>query len=149
MRLWSTVTTLAIVVSVGATACGGGGARPSSTSASQADRARAAEHLQGRWVLVEFRPEQPLEPMLAGLLAAQLGKLAITFQGNVADIQGVGIAARRSFEVTEAAGDGAKIVLRDPDGTSYDVLGSFQGNAVAFTALTAPWRGTGRLIRAQ
>jgi hypothetical protein len=142
------VTALAIAASVSATACGGGN-RGSSASAAEADRARAVDRLQGRWVLVEFRPEQPLEPMLAGLLSAQLGTLTITFQGNAADIQGVGIAARRTFQVVEAAGDGAKIVLRDPDGTSYDVLGTLQGNAVAFQALTAPWRGTGSLIRAQ
>jgi len=147
MKLWLTWVLLATVAVATVAGCGGAGA--SGASAADADRARAADRLQGRWVLVEFRPEQPLEPMLAGLLAAQLGALTLTFQGGSADVQGVGIAARRTFRVTEAAGDGARIVLSDPDGTSYDVLGTFQGNAVAFTALTAPWRGTGRLIRSQ
>jgi hypothetical protein len=128
-------------------AVGCGGSRSSASDAATVDRGRATDRLRGRWLLVDYRPEQPLEPMLGALLGAQLGRLVVTFDGQTFTAEGTGFRAQRSYEVTEAAGDAAHLVLRDETGVRYDVQGNFVGGELQFHAETSPWQGSGLLRR--
>lgn len=136
------------VLSLTAVAGCGGSQGPSASAADQ-DRARAAERLLGRWLLVEYRPDQPLEPMLGALLGAQIGRLTATFDGQMLTAEGTGFRTQRAYSVMDAAGDGAHLVLRDPAGVTYDVLVTFRGPELNFQARTSPWQGTGRLQRVE
>lgn len=115
---------------------------------SYADEVSAAHHeLLGRWVLVHYEPEEPLEPMLANLLSSQFGVLKLEFDGQRLRADGVGVSTQRDYQVLEAHGPQFRIELRDPDGVTYDVAGMFQGNELTFVSRTSPWRGRGKLRR--
>lgn len=113
------------------------------------DVGRAAERLQGEWVLTSFQPAQQLEPMLATLLAAQMGKLTVTMRAGAMSVRGVGVQADRSYRVVQATEDGFSAEVTDQTGVTYQVTGEFRGLDMAFTAHTDPWRGTGRLHRSR
>jgi len=125
----------------------------SSSSAPPADAAQiaigdTAARLEGEWVLVEFQPDAPLEPMLATLLQAQMKQLRVRFHAGSMKVEGVGVAADRTYRVTQAAADGFSLTVVDPTNVEYRAIGAFQGNLLSFTSLTDPWRGHGRLQRA-
>ncbi len=145
MNFWNicgaTVTATALV------ACGATGAPPDTP---EQKIARASERLRGSWLLVEFRPEEQLEPVLASLLSVQIGRLTVILDGTNFVAQGVGVRASRQYVVNMATSNGdftATIV--DPMGVKYGVTGAFQGQDVVFTSQTSPWRGSGRLQRAE
>jgi hypothetical protein len=125
--------------------CGSSSAPPPDT-ARQAI-ADAGSRLQGNWTLVEFQPAQPLEPMLAQLLNAQMNQLVVTFQAGSMHVEGPGVSADRGFALTSAAADGFSATITDPTNVAYQVNGAFQGQDVGFTSLTDPWRGQGKLRR--
>lgn len=127
--------------------CGGGGnSRP--TDAAEVARSQTVARLQGRWVLVDFRPEQPLEPMLASLLAAQLGAMTLDVSGQQLTATGLGLQAQRTVTVTQVVGDQVTLAILDQNRLDYEISGSFYGDEFQFAALTPPWRGQGRLKRA-
>jgi hypothetical protein len=130
------------LVAAGSLACGG---KRGSNSAD--DVSSVNQDLLGRWVLVRFQPEQALEPMLANLLNAQLGVLTLEFNGQLMKAHGVGLNTERAYQVVEAKGPQFRLVLRDPDGVTYDVAAVFQGAEIEFISQTSPWRGRGRLRR--
>lgn len=125
--------------------CGGSQGKP--RDASAASRAVAKSRLQGKWVLTSFQPEVPLEPMLQGLLAVQIGHLQVTFDDNQIAAVGPGVSATRQYAVTDAAFNRVKVIVYD-EGLPYQVEGEFRGNQLLFHASTSPWRGTGQLDRA-
>jgi hypothetical protein len=84
---------------------------------------------------------------MAQLLAAQMGRLQVTFDGAVAVVQGVGVQARRTYRIVESDGHRSKIILYDDAGMPYEVTATQQGNQLIFQAYTAPWRGLGTLQR--
>lgn len=110
-------------------------------------RARAADRLQGEWVLTDFRPTPPLDPMYQPLLAAQLGQLTLTIRPGTMGVKGVGVQGERSYRVVDATDEGFSAVLTDTAGAEYQLTGMFRGLDVDFVAHTAPWRGSGRLHR--
>jgi len=142
LRLRSAAAPLVLLSLFG---CGGGSA--ASGDPASAEVAAAAGRLEGEWLLVDFRPKQTLEPMLAALLQAQLNQLTITLHDGTLTAQGIGISAERSYKLTYAAADGFSAQLIDPTNVAYTVSGGFQGIELAFTSETDPWRGTGRLKR--
>jgi hypothetical protein len=146
-RLIGHLARLFVVVALSATACSS-----SSTSAPPPDTAQvavadAAARLEGRWVLIEFQPDAPLEPMLATWLASQMNQLHVTFHAGSLRIEGVGVNVSRDYRVTQAAADGFSLTIVDPTNVEYRSTGAFQGNVIAFTSLSDPWRGHGRLQR--
>ena len=147
MRTRFLASGLAIILLQAGAGCGG--SRSSASDAAAIDRTRAADRLRGHWLLVDYRPEQPLEPVLGAMLAAQLGRLVVTFDGQSFIAEGSGFRAQRSYEVTDAAGDAAHLVLRDETGVRYDVQGRVIGADLEFHAETSPWQGTGRLRRTE
>ncbi|HEX7671803.1 MAG TPA: hypothetical protein VF395_19550 [Polyangiaceae bacterium] len=138
---------LAVLSATAVASCGG--SRSSAGDAAAVDRGRAADRLRGRWLFVDYRPEQPLEPVLGTLLGAQLGRLVVTFDGRMLTAEGTGFRTQRSYEVTEAAGDAAHLVLQDETGVRYDVQATFVGADLKFHAQTSPWQGTGTLRRTE
>src|SRR5689334_16077126 len=70
------------------------------------DIVRAADRLQGEWVLTAFQPAQPLEPMLNTLLAAQIDHLVVTMRAGAMSVRGAGVQADRSYRVVQATSDG-------------------------------------------
>ena len=136
----------ALCLCLSAAACGGG-SEQSSGDTAQREIAQSSNRLEGEWVLVEFVPKDPLEPMFAALLAAQMGQLKVTLRSGTMSIEGVGVQAQRSYRVVQAAADGFSAVMIDPTGVQYQVTGAFQGLDLAFASQSDPWRGTGRLRR--
>ncbi len=126
-------------------ACGSKSTPPPDTAKQAAIDATA--RLAGDWRLVDFQPAQPLEPMFAQLLAAQLQKLVVTFRAGTMHVEGVGISADRIFTVRSAAADGFSATITDPTNVVYQVNAAFQGPRLGFTSLTDPWRGQGTLER--
>jgi hypothetical protein len=125
-------------------ACGGTGQE---ATTPEQKVARAAERLRGSWLLVEFRPEQQLEPVLASLLSVQIGRLSVFLDGTNLSAQGVGVRANRQYTLDAANGDQFTATVIDPMGMKYAVAGSFVGRDLAFSSQTQPWRGSGRLQR--
>ena len=140
---WGLVLGLSIV------GCGGGKASSPPPDAAQQAVTDTGARIEGTWLLVEFQPTQPLEPMFAALLAAQLNQLKVTFHAGHLTVEGVGVTAERTFIVTHATADGFDATITDPTNVSYLVSGAFQGAELGFTAKSDPWRGQGRLRRAQ
>lgn len=132
--------------SVIAPACGGG-----QGSASDPSRqiAAANQRLLGTWMLVDFQPDVPLEPMLAQLLSMQRGHLTAQLDGGRLVATGMGVQATRTYRIDEASGmgDRFKMTLFDETGVSYDAWGDFQGDVIRFQSVTPPWQGSGTLKR--
>jgi hypothetical protein len=126
-------------------ACGG-----TRGAASDAARqiAEANQRLIGTWTLVDFRPDLPLEPMLAQLLSMQLGRLTAELDGGRLVATGLGVQAVRTYRIDEASMDRFKMTLFDETGVAYETWGNFQGDVIRFESTTPPWRGTGTLKRA-
>lgn len=135
-----------VVLTAYLVACGGTGQE---ATTPEQKIARASERLRGSWLLADFRPEQPLEPVLASLLAVQIGRLTVFFDGTNLTAQGVGIRANRRYLINTASGDQFTATITDEMGVTYGVMGTFQGQDLLFAAQTPPWRGSGRLQRAE
>lgn len=127
--------------------CASSSSGPSPDTA-QAAAADATARLEGEWILLEFQPDAPLEPMLATFLQAQMNQLRVRFHAGSMRVDGVGVNVERTYRVTQAAADGFSLTIVDPTNVEYRVTGAFQGTALAFTSLSDPWRGRGRLKRA-
>ena len=139
------VALLGLSLALAGCASSSSGPAPDTAQAAAAD---AAARLEGEWVLLEFQPDAPLEPMLMTFLQAQMNHLRVKFHAGSMHIDGVGVTTDRSYRVTQAAADGFSLVIVDPTNVEYRVTGTFQGTALAFTSLSDPWRGRGRLKRA-
>jgi len=134
------------LMAISLVACGGTGEEPTSPAQKIA---RAEERLRGSWLLVEFRTVDRLEPVLASLLGVQIGRLTVFLDGTNLTAHGVGVRANRQYTVDTAGGDQFTATIVDPMGMKYGVTGAFVGQDIAFTSETPPWRGSGRLQRAE
>jgi len=133
------------LASAGSTACAGN--RGSSAEGPATRIAAANQRLQGTWLLVDFQPEVPLEPMLAQLLSMQMGRLTVQLDSGRLVANGIGVQATRTYRIDDASMDRFKMTLFDASGVSYESWGNFQGDQVQFESLTLPWRGRGSLKR--
>lgn len=133
------------LLALGASACGG--ARGTPRDATELARQEVERRIVGSWVLVSYQPETPLEPMFAGLLAAQMGTLVAHFDGQQMVIAGAGVNTTRRYRVTQGSGDRLAVVTYDESGIPYDAVGEFKGDELWFASLTIPWRGRGVLRR--
>lgn len=146
MRLPRWTLVLPLLAALGAPGCGGTRGKP--RDATELARQEAERRIVGNWVLVSYQPETPLEPMFAGLLAAQMGTLVAQFDGQQMIIAGTGVNTTRRYRVTQGSGDRLAVVTYDENGIPYDAVGEFKGNELWFASLTIPWRGRGVLRRA-
>ena len=138
-------TLLSLLLSSALAGCGGS----QGTDPVPDDIGRAADRLQGEWMLTAFQPAQPLEPMLQTLLTAQLNTLTVTMRAGAMSVRGAGVQADRSYRIVQATEDGFSGEVSDQTGVTYQITGQFQGLDLAFTTHTAPWQGSGRLHRAR
>ena len=127
------------------TACAGN--RGADAEDPAARIAAANQRLQGTWLLVDFQPEVPLEPMLAQLLGMQMGRLTAQLDGGRLVSTGLGVNATRTYRIDDASMDRFKLTLFDETGVAYESWGDFQGDLVRFESLTPPWRGRGSMKR--
>ncbi|MBI3200610.1 MAG: hypothetical protein HYZ29_03635 [Myxococcales bacterium] len=146
MRFLRTGLVLVMGFALG-TSVGCGPSRGAPRDAAEIARQEASRRLAGDWLLVSYQPETPLEPMFAGLLAAQMGTLVARFDGQQMTATGTGVATTRRYRVTQANGDRVAVVTYDESGIAYDAVGEFKGNELWFASLTIPWRGRGVLRR--
>ena len=126
------------------------GSRSNTANSADAAMQSTQQRLQGRWVLVEFRPEQQLEPMLGALLTAQFNTLTVSIGPTQLHAVGAGVDTQRRYQLIWATGDQAGLKVLDESGIAYEVAMSFERDqTLSFSSRTSPWRGVGRLRRAQ
>ena len=82
------------------TACSSSSSSVPPSDAAQVAVADASARLEGRWVLIEFQPVAPLEPMLATWLTSQMNQLQVSFHAGAMHIEGVGVSVDRNYRVT-------------------------------------------------
>jgi hypothetical protein len=109
-----------------------------------------ARLMAGRWRLVDYRPDLPLDPITQGLLAMQVRTMVVTFDGRTLHAQSPTLDFTRPYAVENAA----EFVF---DLVSPDVQGAGElrshcwiddgGRRITFHAETEPWNGTGILQR--
>src|SRR5689334_18716925 len=103
--------------------------------------ATVAQRLQGRWVLLSFQPDTPLEPVLQLLLNEQLNRLVVEFNGQNIVAQGPGLTINRTYKIGDAYLDHFKATVYDSYGVGIDSVCDFKGYTLEVTGITAPWRG--------
>lgn len=124
-------------------------APPADPVAMRARAIAAADvRLRGAWLLENFTPDAPLEPMLAAMLAAQFGRMVVQFDGRNAVADSGRLHIERTYQITDSQGDQLQLVLVDEQGVSYPGAGLFVGNdELRFRSATPRWSGTGTLRR--
>ncbi len=115
--------------------------------AAEVARQEANRRLEGSWVLVSFQPRDALEPMLQALLAVQMGRLVVTFDGSNMRAVGTGVDTTRRYQVTEAYANRLTLRSFDDRNVAYDAVGEMRGDELWFEARTSPWHGRGLLRR--
>jgi len=110
--------------------------------------ASAAQRLQGRWVLVSFQPETPLEPTLQLLLNTQVERFFVDISGSNIAGEGPGITVTRTYRVGEAYGDHFKATVYDAYGVGMMSSCDFNGNQLLVNSINSPWRGRAVFRRA-
>jgi hypothetical protein len=103
--------------------------------------ASAAERLQGRWILLSFVPEVPLDLAMQLLLNVQLGRFLVTVQGMRVAGEGPGVTVERTFRVEEAYGDHFKATIYDAYGVGVDTVNDFAGDTLVVNGVSSPWHG--------
>ena len=138
--IWSTTLLITSMCLLG---CGGQSNQPTDPSAA------AGQRLQGDWRLLSFAPSIALEPLLQGLLDAQLQTLNINFANGQFTAVGPGVDTSGRYEITNAAGDSLSGRVYDRAGAGYGISGTFLASQFRFTSTDSPWAGNGVLERAQ
>jgi hypothetical protein len=103
--------------------------------------ASASQRLQGRWLLVTFQPETPLEPVLQLLLNEEINRLVVEFKGQALVAQGPGVTINRTYTIGEAYVDHFKATVYDSYGVGVDAYCDFSADTLLVNGVTAPWRG--------
>ena len=103
--------------------------------------------LQGVWLLKSYRPLTSLDVPLLALVNLQLGQMRVTVNGAQMTAQGPGVQVERTYQVLQADGMFATIVISAPTGEQIRVSVNIEGNLLTFRPLDAPWSGEGTLQR--
>lgn len=99
-------------------------------------------------MLIDARPNPPLDGVLDTLLRMQFGRMVLTFDRGTMTARGQGIQFQRFYKVIKWEGFGRMhVVLTDNQGDSDEIEGTLQGDTASFTGLESPWHGTGVLKR--
>src|SRR5262245_22863870 len=89
--------------------------------------ASAAQRLQGKWILLSFQPDTPLEPVLQLLLNEQINRLVVEFNGQNIVAQGPGLTINRTYKVGDAYLDHFKATVYDQYGVGIESVCDFSG----------------------
>jgi hypothetical protein len=128
--------------------CGGAsGAGP--VDATAADNRAADQRLQGSWKILDFRPETPLDPVMASMLAFYQPTMVVQVGGGRirALTTAPGVHFDRRYEVRDALGDRFQLVVWDDAGIAQTSYCAFQPEGTLRCRTTTPWRGDALLAR--
>lgn len=128
----------------------GGSARGGPTDATAADNRAADQRLQGRWKIAQFRPETPLDPVMASMLGFYQPTMVIEVnEGRIRAITSDGgVHFDRRYEVREALGTRFQIVVYDEANVAQTSYCELQQDGSLRVRTSTPWRGDAQLIRA-
>ena len=133
-----------VVVFLALQSCARGNAR----DVTAEEIALADKRLQGSWLLVDARPNPPLDGTLDALMRMQLGTMILTFDRGTMVAQGQGIRLRRSYRIIRWEGFGrVHVELVDETGDRDEVEATFEDDTIRFNGLDYPWRGGGVIKR--
>jgi hypothetical protein len=101
------------------------------------------------WQIASWRPDVPLEPMLASLLAQQYATMTITFANGRLHAESPTARVDRAYAIVQATGPTFVLVTTDELGGTLRSSGQFSddGTTLSFRGETEPWRGSGELRR--
>jgi hypothetical protein len=142
---WGILTLLA---GVALAACGG--ARDTGPrDATQESLASAAQRLAGKWRLVRYDPDVPMQPTVALLVKSQVGQMIVTIAGETLTAEGPGLSVTRRLRIGSAYGDHFDAQLIDSYGVANDTSDEFQGKQLIVVVLGTTWGGKALLQRVE
>lgn len=153
MTFLSTLSRLAVIAALASSAatvgCSGSSGR-GPTDASAADNRAAEQRIQGNWRIVEFRPENALDPSMAGMLASYQNNMILQIQNGRlrAVTNGPGLNFDRRYEVKEAIGVRFHLVVYDDAGVAQTQYCELLADGNMRVKTQTPWRGDALLARA-
>lgn len=103
--------------------------------------------LQGPWRIGNFKPDEPLGPVLEEMLAYHQEQMIIHFDGGRMWADSPGISFDRRYEVQNAMGERFQIVAYDDTGTPQLSYCNFESDGSLRVWMTNPWKGVGVLLR--
>ncbi len=116
---------------------------PRDAEASRLDA--SARMLEGQWLLTEFHPELPLEPMLADMLAAELKQLVVAVDGQEVTASGRAVQLRGRYVVLDEFEGSLRVGVAGEPGVVTHFQVRRVGDELTFRCQDAPWRGVGTL----
>lgn len=129
-------------------ACGGDPG-PGPVDATAADNRAADQRLQGKWRLLQFTPQTPLDPVMSSMLAFYQPTMVIEVQGG--RIRAVstapGLHFDRRYEVREALGDRFQLVVWDDAGIAQTNQCEMLPDGTLRARTASPWAGEALLAR--
>ncbi len=127
----------------------GGSARGGPADATAADNRAADQRLQGRWRIAQFRPETPLDPVMASMLGFYQPTMVIEVSGGRirAITSDGGVHFDRRYEVREAVGARFQIVVYDDANVAQTSSCELQHDGSLRVRTSTPWRGDAQLVR--
>ncbi|MFO0618624.1 MAG: hypothetical protein U0414_38890 [Polyangiaceae bacterium] len=134
------------VGSVGLGGCSGGG--PRTADEIELENRNVDARLQGSWRIGEFKPDQPLGPVLDDMLAYHQQQMIIHFGSGRMWADSPGISFDRRYQVQNAMGDRFQIVAYDDTNTPQLSYCDFEPDGSLRVWMTSPWKGVGTLVRA-
>jgi len=107
--------------------------------------------LRGAWRLVDYRPELAPDPMFQALLIAQIGSMIVRFESGHLYADSPTFHVVRPYRIVKAAGPLFTLESQDIGAAVLTTRATISddGQRITFQGDTAPWRGSGALVRAQ
>lgn len=107
----------------------------------------ANQRLGGSWRLQSFSPATPLDLPLQAVLSAEIGQLIVSFDQGKFSAVGPGVNFGGRYEVTDASGEQASLILYDAQSVGYHFSAQFVGKELHFQSNDKPWIGFGKFDR--
>lgn len=130
-----------------ASSAGCSGSGPRTPDEIAAENRNVDARLQGAWRIGDFKPDEPLGPVLEEMFLYHQGQMIIHFEGGRMWADSPGISFDRRYEVQNAMGDRFQIVAYDDTGTPQLSYCDFEPDGSLRVWMTSPWKGVGTLLR--
>ncbi|MFO0678697.1 MAG: hypothetical protein U0169_19350 [Polyangiaceae bacterium] len=140
---------LASFLAVSVVACGDAAKGPAAPNAAEVER-RAVDHELGTsaWRLESYRPQIGADALTMGLVALQVQKLDVRFDGTWMRASSPTMTFEAPYVVKDAGGGVFTLETRH-NGLVYTSRCQFTdgGRRIQFQAQTSPWQGEGSVAR--
>ncbi len=146
-----TCAALLVLAALGLASAGcGGDPGPGPVDATAADNRAADQRLQGRWRLLQFAPETPLDPGMSSMLAFYQPTMVVEVQnGRIRALSSApGLHFDRRYEVRSAVRDHFELVVWDDEGIAQVSHCDFLPDGTLHARTASPWAGNAVLARA-